>query len=647
MIIKKDSEIVKEKVERKSIALKAKKESSDEECSTSGSEDEEYTMAVRDFKKFFKRRVKVIENALDAATRIILLENVQNHRKTRTKDLLSEALGAITVKKIMRRYELGVDLEPNEWIKDSGCSKHMTGNRKLFSTYKAYNGGNVIFSSNLRSNIIGKGTIYNDSLKIDNVEHVDNLGFNCTGYQEKDKNKDKTGQNRARDWKEHDDTSYNGTEYDHIPQKKSAMALLLAEERFLKIKQVMEEEQNQPEVMKELLLNLMNDLQILKGIQPKQEEPAVQSFTPYGSFLYDRRVVEQQWYDNTSNFLRKFSRIPFGVTPKVLLIDWERFGEIKHAFTDEHYQQEDIQELTSKLLEDYTVMYRKPKTITPDLPIEKPDNSLIMGDEHLDTISEMESDKIIKSSVEILILILSEFEGISEDTCDVPVCEDPSTFDTLNDHSEILSYSNDDGTSSDDDDFEDIEYVSLEEVNDVDQEEKYRLITNIKSLNDNPTPDHEFKSPSLFPIPVTDSNSFFEKSDTSLCYSDKSLPEFEPFSDDTEETRSGSTTTHANNSLPEYDSFLFEIEPDQGELTNVVIEEVDTFLVPEDSIPPSIESNFDPGGGEIDFFQNVEDDDSFTFVIQTFLPYRTYPVDSPLLLSTGSEDTIFNPGIST
>ncbi|GJY51279.1 hypothetical protein Tco_0442126 [Tanacetum coccineum] len=52
MIIKKDSEIVKSKGERKYLALKAKKESSDEECSTSGSEDEEYAMAVRDFKKF-------------------------------------------------------------------------------------------------------------------------------------------------------------------------------------------------------------------------------------------------------------------------------------------------------------------------------------------------------------------------------------------------------------------------------------------------------------------------------------------------------------------------------------------------------------------------------------------------------------------
>nr|GEY90749.1 transposase, Ptta/En/Spm, transposase, Tnp1/En/Spm-like protein [Tanacetum cinerariifolium] len=56
IIIKKDSKIVKAKVERKSLALKAKKESNDEECSTFGNEDEEYAMAVRDFKKFFKKR---------------------------------------------------------------------------------------------------------------------------------------------------------------------------------------------------------------------------------------------------------------------------------------------------------------------------------------------------------------------------------------------------------------------------------------------------------------------------------------------------------------------------------------------------------------------------------------------------------------
>nr|GFB28684.1 transposase, Ptta/En/Spm, transposase, Tnp1/En/Spm-like protein [Tanacetum cinerariifolium]GFB34152.1 transposase, Ptta/En/Spm, transposase, Tnp1/En/Spm-like protein [Tanacetum cinerariifolium] len=117
MIIKKYSEIVKEKFKRKSLALKGKKESTDKGCLTSKSKDEEYAMAVRDFKKFFKRRgrfvrqpqndkkiskgsvmkrtVQVIENALDAATRIILLENVQNHQKTRTKELLSKDLGVI------------------------------------------------------------------------------------------------------------------------------------------------------------------------------------------------------------------------------------------------------------------------------------------------------------------------------------------------------------------------------------------------------------------------------------------------------------------------------------------------------------------------------------------------------------------------
>nr|GEU65454.1 alpha/beta hydrolases superfamily protein [Tanacetum cinerariifolium] len=60
MIIKKDSEIEKAKGERRSLALKAKKESSDEECSTFGSEDEEYAMAVRNFKMFFKRRGRLV-----------------------------------------------------------------------------------------------------------------------------------------------------------------------------------------------------------------------------------------------------------------------------------------------------------------------------------------------------------------------------------------------------------------------------------------------------------------------------------------------------------------------------------------------------------------------------------------------------------
>ncbi|GKE61277.1 hypothetical protein Tco_1511644, partial [Tanacetum coccineum] len=84
----------------------------------------------------------------------------------------------------------------------------------------------------------------------------------------------------------------------------------------------------------------------------------------------------------------------------------------------------------------------------------------------------------------------------------------------------------------------------------------HRLISKIKSLKDNPTPDRVLESPSPFPIPVEDSDSFLEESDT-FSHLDNSLPEFEISSYYTEETRSGSTTTHANYSLPEYDSFLF------------------------------------------------------------------------------------------
>ncbi|GJR06504.1 hypothetical protein Tco_0529488 [Tanacetum coccineum] len=61
VIIKRDYEIVKGKREQlRTLALKAKKESSDEERSTFGSKDEEYAMTVRDFMKFFKRRGRFI-----------------------------------------------------------------------------------------------------------------------------------------------------------------------------------------------------------------------------------------------------------------------------------------------------------------------------------------------------------------------------------------------------------------------------------------------------------------------------------------------------------------------------------------------------------------------------------------------------------
>nr|GEY75028.1 hypothetical protein [Tanacetum cinerariifolium] len=284
--------------------------------------------------------------------------------------------------------------------------------------------------------------------------------------------------------------------------------------------------------------------------------------------------------------------------------------------------------------------------------IKKPEYSLSMRYEHLSTTPETESDEVIKSSVEKLVQILSECEVTSdnESECDVPVCEDSTTFDVLKDHSEILSDSNNDAISSDDDVFEDIEYVeasllesehvSLEEENDVYQEEEFnledirqiqdvilrekllsinRLIADIEFLNDNPTSDRVLKSSALFCI--------FEKFDNSLSYSDNSLPEFKIFSDHTEETRNGSTTSQANNSLPEYDSFCFEIEPDHGRLTSVVmkdisdnstndslLEEVDLFLALDNSIPPGIENIDYDSEGDIHFLEELLSNDSIPLI---------------------------------
>ncbi|GJV15782.1 hypothetical protein Tco_1361105 [Tanacetum coccineum] len=50
-----------------------------------------------------------------------------------------------------------VKLDPDNWIQDIGCTRHMKGNKDLFSSYKIFDGGNVLFGSNNKSKIIGKG----------------------------------------------------------------------------------------------------------------------------------------------------------------------------------------------------------------------------------------------------------------------------------------------------------------------------------------------------------------------------------------------------------------------------------------------------------------------------------------------------------
>nr|GFA48198.1 hypothetical protein [Tanacetum cinerariifolium] len=246
------------------------------------------------------------------------------------------------------------------------------------------------------------------------------------------------------------------------------------------------------------------------------------------------------------------------------------FDEMKRLINSEYRDEIKIDELKGNFN----------SMITPVLSTEEPDNSLSMGDEHLDTISATKSDEVIKSSVEGLVPIPSESEGIPDTMCDVHLVNNPTPLEAK-DHFEIIINSNDDYSSSDDDYLynENIEYVEasphdselvssevmeivISKVGGIDDDilltikddilrEKLLnvnlLIAKIKALNDNPTPSSDCKTKS----PSTSLNSFLEETNTF----NNSLPEFKTFCFDVEEISSGSTTTHFDNSLPEYKVF--------------------------------------------------------------------------------------------
>nr|GEX40347.1 hypothetical protein [Tanacetum cinerariifolium] len=217
----------------------------------------------------------------------------------------------------------------------------------------------------------------------------------------------------------------------------------------------------------------------------------------------------------------------------------------------------------------------------PVLSTEEPDNSLSMGDEHLDTILATKSDEFIKSGVETLIPIPNESEGIPEHMCDVPSHDNSPPLDVSKDQIENFSESNEEFSSIDDDSFsiDNIDYVEasppdselvssavmeivIPEVGGIDDDilltikhdilrEKLLnvnlLIAKIEALNANLTPSFDCKTKSS----STSLNSLLEEINTY----DNSLPEFETFCFDVEKISSGSTTTPPDISLPEYEVF--------------------------------------------------------------------------------------------
>nr|GEY20224.1 hypothetical protein [Tanacetum cinerariifolium] len=331
--------------------------------------------------------------------------------------------------------------------------------------------------------------------------------------------------------------------------------------------------------------------------------------------------------------------------------------EISHdqendAFDNKQYKPEDVRELFCKLLNDLqniqeelaefinSPSWNRPAVydddddvdytiaITPVLPTEEPDNSLSMGDEHIDTISATESDEVINFSVENLVLIPSEFKAKEQ--------------------FEIVINSNNDYSSSDDDSlyYENIKYVEAsphgselvslevekivipedEEIEDDNIRKKLLkvdlLIVEIEAFKDNPTPSSEFltKSSSTSPKSVLEETTTFQNSlpefenfcfdlneissGSTTTHSDISLPEYEAFSfydEHTEKIGSGSTTTHSDISLPEYEAFSFYDEHTEkigsGSTTtqsDISLPEYDSFIfdLSNDQFPPTDRSAF-------------------------------------------------------
>ncbi|GKE72829.1 hypothetical protein Tco_1534870, partial [Tanacetum coccineum] len=282
------------------------------------------------------------------------------------------------------------------------------------------------------------------------------------------------------------------------------------------------------------------------------------------------------------------------------------------------------------------------------------------GNEELSTIHEKELDELIKSNVEDLILIPRESDCTSENDSKnvLPSCEDFSPISIFEEKSVTFSNhffdSNDDFTSSDDESLSD-EDVPEDNVkiysNPLFKFDDEYISSEVNPLFDEVLKDIESKDsyvsnldePALLVTPLFDDNEdeyFDPGGDVNeiefLLHRDPFIPKISV----------ASILERFTDEPPfEENDDLFDLESKDNEWKKILYDASIDDLMTEDKI-------FDPGIPKKFFsptYVKLPFEDrhylSFTYVIRILLPYFTYPVESPFLLSSGSEDTIFDPDI--
>nr|GEV68716.1 reverse transcriptase domain-containing protein [Tanacetum cinerariifolium] len=297
-------------------------------------------------------------------------------------------------------------------------------------------------------------------------------------------------------------------------------------------------------------------------------------------------------------------------------------------------------------------------TSHPLLPIKDLEDSLITRNEDLNTIPEKKSDKFIKFSVKDLVLILSESEDTpeSDSECIFPLCDDFSPINIFEEKAVIFSNPllnlNDDFISSDDESLSD-EDVPEDNVKIYSNplfefDDKY-IFSDVNPIFDEVLEDIECKDsydPNLdestfLVTPLSDSNEdeyFTPGNDVELLlHHDPFIPMIsvasilEGFTDEPP--------------LEENDN-LFNLEPKNDDWKEILYDAPINDLMTEDKVfdPKIHDQIFSPTYVSLPFTDRHYI--FFTYVIRILLLYFTYSVVSPFFISSGSEDTIFDPGIS-